>query len=177
MFDVPSLDTFTEHALHSPLSSCCPTRQIALFQDERPEAATNSSQVWPRQSTGSVSIGREQDPLCRAAQISSPSRLRALLATSRGFRIANDEGRERAMTGANALTAGLLLIAVSAIVAAIGAGIGYAAGNTPLGLIAGMAVGLVTGFWAVWKIYVIPMRTASLKNDYSHLKPQWDDDE
>jgi len=81
------------------------------------------------------------------------------------------------MTGANALTAGLLLIAVSAIVAAIGAGIGYAAGNTPLGLIAGMAVGLVTGFWAVWKIYVIPMRTASLKNDYSHLKPQWDDDE
>lgn len=81
------------------------------------------------------------------------------------------------MTGANALSAGFLLIVVSAIVAAIGAGIGYAAGNVAPGLIVGMAIGLVAGFWAVWKVFVAPMREASLKRDYSHLKPQWDDDE
>lgn len=80
------------------------------------------------------------------------------------------------MSGAGALTAGLLLIVVSVIASAAFAAVGYVLGSATLGFLFGLPFAFAAGFWAVWKIYWVPMRAASLAKDYSHLKPQWDDD-
>lgn len=81
------------------------------------------------------------------------------------------------MTGSSALTAGFMLILVSAACTAAGIAVGHVVGSSVLGGFAGGALGIVAGFLAVWRIYVVPMREASLAKDYSHLTPRMDEDE
>lgn len=40
----------------------------------------------------------------------------------------------------------------------------------------GGAIGAVAAFWVVWRMFLVPLRTASLQKDYSHLLTLEDDD-
>jgi hypothetical protein len=87
----------------------------------------------------------------------------------------NDEGV--AMNDASGLTAGILLIVVLVACTVAGAFAGSALGSTVLGGFAGGIIGVALAFYAVYRVYMVPLRKQSLDRDYSHLQPQLDDDD
>lgn len=69
------------------------------------------------------------------------------------------------------LAAGFVLVITVAACAVIG----LLVADAP-GLLVGLAVGFVAGFVLVYRMYLKPLRDSSLSKDYSHLKPDLDDD-
>lgn len=81
------------------------------------------------------------------------------------------------MTGASALSAGFILILVSLCVTGAGIAMGHHFGEPVIGGFIGGILGILLGFYVVWKMYLVPLRAASLSRDLSHLKSQWDEDD
>jgi len=79
--------------------------------------------------------------------------------------------------GAESLSAGFVLVGVSAVIALVGYFIGDALGSAVFGVLVGALVGIVVGFVVVYRVYVKPQRTSMESHDYSHLQPKLGDDE
>lgn len=81
------------------------------------------------------------------------------------------------MDGSRALGAGLLLIAVTAILAVAGVLVGSAFELRLIGGLLGGAIGVVTGFVAVHRIFMRSLDEADRQQDYSTIRPLDDDDD
>lgn len=81
------------------------------------------------------------------------------------------------MNSASGLSAGFVLIVVVGIVAGVGGLIGEVAGSVVAGAFTGGILGVFAGFWTVYKLFLVPMRRASMARDYSHITPLTDDDD
>jgi hypothetical protein len=79
--------------------------------------------------------------------------------------------------GAESLAAGLVFIVVAAACTVAGVLLGNALGSGVAGGFIGGIVGVFVGGRVVYRVYMVPLREESLKNDYSHLTPKWTDDD
>ena len=80
------------------------------------------------------------------------------------------------MNSASGLSAGFVLIAVVGVFIAVGIGIGTLLGVPVAGGFVGGVLGVFAGFATVYRVFLVPMRKASMERDYSHLTPITDDD-
>jgi hypothetical protein len=81
------------------------------------------------------------------------------------------------VNSASGLSAGFVLIAVVGVFIAVGIGIGTLLDAQLAGGFAGGVLGVIAGFVVVYRVFLVPMRKASMARDYSHLTPITDDDD
>lgn len=81
------------------------------------------------------------------------------------------------MTGSGALAAGWLLVLTTAAFAVAGVFLGDQFDARFIGGLAGGVLGVVCGFFLVWRRYVVPANQEDERRDYSQVRNVDDDDD